>query len=164
MSLSHQVTTQLDELLARGPGSDLAASLSVGTPVGQLRCDLTAVDALACSFLRLALESDRLNAASPQELKQIGDELARRLNYLLEPIGPVEIDEEGFVLQMRSLPPRQEEAARSYYEILARRGEIVLGRYRKSTGKPRSPLPATVTREVFLRLCEDFTAVLGNQT
>jgi hypothetical protein len=66
------------------------------------------------------------------------------------------------VAQLRSSPPQRDDDGRSYYELTVRRGgEIALARYRKESGKPREQIAAHVTREVLLRLADDFEAVLG---
>ena len=95
------------------------------------------------------------------DLERIGNDLASRVTYLMEPIRPIEIDADACVVQMRSTPPQKDDDGRSYYELLVRRGgEIALTRYRKEPGTPRQQIPATVTREVLLRLAGDFSAVL----
>ena len=88
--------------------------------------------------------------------------LSDRLTYLMEPIRPIEIDADACVAQLRSSPPQRDDDGRSYYELTVRRGgEIALCRYRKEPGTVRQQIPATVTREVLLRLVDDFEAVLG---
>ena len=88
--------------------------------------------------------------------------LSARLTYLMEPIRPIEIDADACVAQLRSSPPQRDDDGRSYYELTVRRGgEIALCRYRKEPGTVRQQIPATVTREVLLRLADDFEAVLG---
>ena len=95
------------------------------------------------------------------ELERIGKALAERLTYLMEPISPIEIDADACVVQLRSNPPQRDDDGRSYYELMVRRGgEIALARYRKENGDARQQIPATVTREVLLRLVGDFCAVL----
>jgi hypothetical protein len=60
---------------------------------------------------------------------------------------------------MRSKPPQAGEAS-TYYELLVRRGgEFSLCRYEKHPGDVRKTIPAHVTREVLLRLIDDFAAV-----
>lgn len=123
-------------------------------------CDLSALDTLGCEFTRFAVHSDKLVGAAMDELKHISETLAARLTYLLEPIRPIETDPEGCVIQMRSHPPRRDEKRTTYYEILVRRvGELSLCRWEQHPGSPRQPLAAQVTREVLLRLVEDFAAV-----
>ena len=60
---------------------------------------------------------------SAEELKRLGETLASRLTYLLEPIGAVEFDPEGCVVQLRSIPPHKDDDKSSYYELLARRAK-----------------------------------------
>jgi hypothetical protein len=95
-------------------------------------------------------------------LERIGKSLSDRLTYLMEPIAPIEIDAQACVVQLRSNPPQRDDDGRSYYELTVRRGgQIALVRFRKDTGATRQQIPATVTREVLLRLVGDFCAVLG---
>jgi hypothetical protein len=119
-------------------------------------------NALAISFDRLRLETPELAGAMVADLQRISTSLSGRLTYLMEPISPIEIDAAACVVQLRSNPPQKDDDGRSYYELLVRRGgEIALSRYRKENGNARRPIPATVTREVLLRLVDDFCAVLS---
>ena len=79
----------------------------------------------------------------------------------MEPIARSRSTPQACIVQLRSNPPQRDDDGRSYYELLVRRGgEIALARYRKENGNARQPIPATVTREVLLRLVGDFCAVL----
>ncbi|MBI2825301.1 MAG: hypothetical protein HYX69_11505 [Planctomycetia bacterium] len=128
----------------------------------EFTCDLAAIDSLACAFTSFALATDRLAGATPDELKRLGEKLSARLTYLLEPISPVEIDHGECVVQMRSSPPQRDEDRTSYYELVIRRGGALrLCRYAKAPGDVRQIIPAHVTREVFLRLVGDFSAVVA---
>ena len=125
----------------------------------RVQCELAAVDSLACAFDRLSLDTARLAQATVQELESLADKLSRRLTYLLEPIGTIEIDAEHCIVQMRSKPPQVGEGS-TYYELLVRRGgELSLCRYQKQPGDVRQTIPAHVTREVLLRLIDDFAVV-----
>jgi hypothetical protein len=127
----------------------------------RLTCELAALDSLACAFTELSVASDVLAGAAPQQLKQLADRLSRQLTYLLEPVSPIEADDEQCIVQMRSNPPQREDGQTSYYELLVRRGgDINLCRYGKQPGQPRQPIAAQVTREVLLRLVADFSAAL----
>ncbi len=156
MTLAQQIMQRLDELSSArsDPNEQL---LTASTPAGQLACRVCAVDSLACAFSSLSLDSTRLADVTVDQLKQLCGKLADRLNYLMEPVGVVEADEESCTVQMRSRAPRENEHGPSYYELIARRGgEILLQRYQKPAGQPREAIPVTVTREVLIRLCEDF--------
>jgi hypothetical protein len=124
-----------------------------------LECELTALDTLACEFASLIVRHARLAKADMPALVRASEALALRLNYLLEPIRPIEIDRDQCVVQMRSQPPQKTDDASSYYELLVRQGGVLsLRRYTKEADQPRRIAPALVTIEVFLRLAADFEA------
>lgn len=147
--------------LGQVAGAALPQTLSVQDGPRRLSCELTALDSIGCSFRGLALESDALAGTSNEQLRRIADDLSRRVNYLLEPIAPIEIDAEQCVVQMRSSPPQRSDGQSTYYELLVRRGgELSLRRYAKDRRGRRTVVAATVTREVLLRLVGDFEAAL----
>ena len=156
MNLQQQLARELSSI-----GSGGATAITASDPPKTLSCDLAARDSLAISFNDLRVASDSLSGVDAKTLERLGNELAAKLTYLMEPISPVEIDAEQCVVQLRSNPPQRNDDGRSYYELLVRRGgEISLARYRKENGGAREPIVATVTREVLLRLVGDFCAVL----
>ncbi len=135
-------------------------SLDVAEGQQQLRCELVALDSLACAFEDLNLTSARLKTLTIDELKQVAEQLSKRLTYLLEPISPIEFDAAGAVVQMRSNPPQKGDDGTTYYELLVNRaGTLNLCRYRRPAGQLRTLVPANVTREVLLRLADDLSAV-----
>lgn len=157
MTLQNQFQQQLTKL-----GSGGAATLTAEAQPRKLSCALVERNALAVSFDTLRLATSELASASTADLERIGKSLSDRLTYLMEPIAPIEIDAQGCILQLRSNPPQRDDDGRSYYELTVRRGgEIALVRFRKETGATRRQVPATVTREVLLRLVGDFCAVLN---
>lgn len=124
-----------------------------------LESELTALDTLACEFTNLLVRHARLATADMAALVRASEALSLKLNYLLEPIRPIEIDRDQCVVQMRSQPPQKTDDASSYYELLVKKGgELSLARYVKEPGQTRRPAPAQVTREVYLRLAADFEA------
>jgi hypothetical protein len=161
MTLKQQIERELDRLAQAGDLSSAVGEFRVDVDVGRLEGGILAVDKLACAFDRLSLLTDRLANASIDELKQLSDRLAAKLNYLLEPISPVEIDADVCTVQMRSSPPQRDENGSTYYELLVRRGELRLCRYNKPQGQPRQAITAHVTREVFHRLAADFTTAVA---
>ncbi len=133
--------------------------VSITTPAGQLDCDLTSVDSIACAFERFEWTTDRFANATTGQLKKICEALSSRLSYLLEPISLIESDNDACVVQLRSNPPSREEDKTSYYELVASRGgSLKLCRFAKQPGAVRQVIPANVTREVFHRLASDFAA------
>jgi hypothetical protein len=141
-------------------GNGSAGLVEVEALPRTLYCDVLEQNSLAVSFNRLRLTTTELSGASSAELERLGKSLAEKLTYLMEPISPIELDAQGCVMQLRSSPPQRDDDGRSYYELLVRRGEISLARYRKENDRGRRPIVATVTREVLFRLADDFCAVL----
>jgi hypothetical protein len=131
--------------------------LQVDCEIGRIEADLVAVDAIGCSFQTLGLSTSKLSGAELEQLKDISQKLTEKLTYLLEPIGLVEADADRCSIQLRSSPPKKGEDETSYYELMVRRGgDITLSRYSKKSGQLRQIVPANVTREVLVRLADDF--------
>jgi len=158
MTLRQQVTHQLDRYASFQAGSE---TLSVDHDGQRLRCELVDLDALGCAFTSFSLSSDKLAGATVDALCKIGEQLSTKINYLLEPIRTVEVDEDQATVQLRSDPPHRDADRITYYELLVQTsGGLVLKRYRGQSGQPREQIPAQVTREVFGRLVDDFSAAL----
>jgi len=157
MTLRTQFEHELNNLGAGGPtGVDLTSGNR------RLTCDLVERNPLAVAFQALRVATPELADTTSPQLERMAKALSERLTYLMEPIRPIEIDADACVAQLRSSPPQRDDDGRSYFELTVRRGgEIALARFRKEPGTPREQIPATVTREVLLRLVDDFEAVLG---
>ena len=126
---------------------------------GRCRCELTANGPLAAVFRHIGFEAPGCGALSTDQLKTLGENLANRLHYLLEPVAPIEIDSDGVVLQMRSVPPTDEgNKVRSYYELLVRSEQLALRRYTAAQSGSRSDSEMTLTHEIFGRLMTDLAA------
>jgi hypothetical protein len=156
MTMRIQFQHELEQL-----GGGGAATVDVTAGSRRLTCDLVERNPLAVAFQTLRLATTELASASTVDLERIAKSLSGRLTYLMEPIRPIEIDADACVAQLRSSPPQHDDDGRSYYELTVRRGgELSLCRYRKEPGTAREQIPITVTREVLLRLVDDFGAVL----
>ena len=156
MTLRTQFEHELNQLGAGG-----AATVDTTNGSRRLTCDLVERNSLAVAFQALRVATPELAAATSTSLERMAKSLSAQLTYLMEPIRPIEIDADACIAQLRSSPPQRDDDGRSYYELTVRRGgEIALSRYRKEPGTARQQIPATVTREVLLRLADDFEAVL----
>lgn len=153
MPLSQQLESQLNATAGSGP-----AHLVVRDGAEQLDCELSAIDSLGVSVQRLELRSPKLAGLTAEKLREVADDLAARVGYLLEAIAPIEVDEQACSVQMRSTPPHRAENATSYYEVLVKQSSISLKRYNKSKREARRAEPYAITREVLLRLADDFAA------
>ena len=130
----------------------------------RLTCDLAEVQPLACAVRRVSLATTRWANASIASLKQVSDDLSARLTYLLEPVGPVEVDPCQCVVQMRSNPPQKDDDGTRYYELLVSQGgAITLSRYQKQPRNVRQLVPAIMTQEVLVRLVSDFSAAVARK-
>jgi hypothetical protein len=128
-----------------------------------VRCDADECDPLAVTLINLSLDTAELASVTPFELQAASADLAKRVNYLLEPIAPIELDAQGCSVQMRSNPPQRDDNGRRYYELLIRRGgSIALCRFEKLPGQPRTRVPAVLTHEVVGRLIDDFSATVDS--
>jgi len=135
--------------------------ITVDEGLRTLRCEVDQCDPMAAAVYEFVLESSELANVEIAALQQASQSLCDRVNYLLEPISPIETDAESCVVQMRSNPPLENELSRCYYELYLRRGgAISLSRYEKNPGEIRSRVPVTLTHEVLGRLCEDFSVTL----
>lgn len=156
MSFRTELVSALDQLgsFAIGP-----RELSVTADGVRLWCEIQSADQLALAVNRSLVTVDKLQTAPLAKLETIAAALAKRLTYLLEPISPIETDHEQCIVQMRSNPPSKGDDGTTYYELLVRRGgELELVRFRKIPGQPRETIPATLTREAFLRLSADLAS------
>jgi hypothetical protein len=157
MSLQSQTKLALANLSPFTGGSQ---TLSASDAAARAEANILALDALALAFDHVTVTRDALAAAPIEQLKKLSDALSKKLTYLLEPISPVEVDADHCVVQMRSSPPQRDDNGTRYYELLVRRGgELSLRRFEKQPGNARQSVPAHVTREVFLRLVEDFATI-----
>jgi hypothetical protein len=162
MSLKTKVSDALDLLSASTPGESEPKTINIEADGLRLTCEALEVGTLGCAFQRFELASDKLARAETPRLREISEQLSAKLTYLLEAISPIEIDEAGCVVQLRSNPPHKDENGTSYYELLVRRGgSLTLCRYNRPKDTARQTLTAHVTREVFLRLVEDFSAAVS---
>lgn len=158
MTLRQDIQRELDRIQMHG-GQGL---LRVDLPDARVEADLTVVDAVGCAFQTLGLLTDRLAGAPIERLKAVSEALTKRLTYLLEPIGLIEADADRCAVQLRSQPPQKGDDGTCYYELMVRRGgDITLSRYCQRPGQMRQIVPAQVTREVLVRLADDFLAALA---
>jgi hypothetical protein len=162
MDLQTKIDRQWEQLAADADFGGQTRCLEFEVDHGRVVGEVLEINSLSCALRELKLQTDALAGASADDLRRLGDSLSSRLQYLLEPISTLELDRDGFTLQLRSNPPQQDDDARSYYELMVRRNSgIQLCRYRKHPGQPRQRIPLSLTREVFSRLVHDFDAAVA---
>ena len=160
MSIRDDILQELDSLAGQGgTGGWAAASTQRNGESVHVRIDLSLIEQLGCQLESVTVSAASLASASTQDLKDWSQRLAQRLTYLLESIGPLEVDEEAGKLLMRSTQPQKLADGCEYYELmLSATGSdsVSLHRYRSTKGVPgRDSVDMTLTREVVGRLAGD---------
>lgn len=156
MSLEHNIAESLAQL--KGYSSVSPRTMTWQAQEGVfLSADFTAVDTLGCACRELRAATTELRGESIDVARQWGEALSQRVTYLLEQIGPLEIDTEARALLVRSIPPTKLAGKTSYYEVLIQApGELALRRYeRVPNGEARRQIDLHLTHEVFQRLVRD---------
>lgn len=159
MSFKPAIDAELNRLVILGG----KGRLEVQAGTSQCSAEILRCDTIGCLVDELVYETPALANTTIDELKRLCGELSSKLTYLLEPIGMTETDADSATVQMRSSPPHKDEDGTSYYELLIRKGgAITLRRYLARKGQLRERIPAELTRQVLVRLADDFAAVAGS--
>lgn len=158
MSLSQQFAAAIPPHHDAGAG---ALAIEVAEGDARFGVELIEADRLACALLHGVWNCDGAALADAQALGDLGDEAARRLCYLLEPLSPFELDQDRCVLQMRSTTTAATAQGKEYYELVFRGDRsATLDRYLFAAGQPREAVPMSFTRDVARRLVGDVADVL----
>ncbi len=145
------------------PGID-GANIEAADGGDRLLLRVDAAGPLAVSCWELRLSTERLRGEPIERVREVAEEVTRRVTYLLEPIQPVETDAEACVVQLRSVKPDDRAGVRSYYEVLVKTGGFVaLQRYETQRGALRRSVAMTLTKEIIARLAEDFLASVSKR-
>lgn len=154
------IASQLEQELRRLAGTTSPTTVAFSDPqVADLSIDFTAVDSLSCSLSELRLTVPALQNARMDEVERWGRDLCARVTYLLEDIGPLEVDEAGQQLLIRSKSPDELPSGVRFYEIILKShaaGHFSLRRYESETGSTtRVPVDIQLTHEILLKLVGD---------
>ena len=158
MNLTDKLTAELKRLA--GSGSTSPQSLSLSGPDGiDVEIDFTTVDTLSSSLREIRLNVPSLQQADTDVLERWAKALSERVTYLLENIGPLEIDRENQQVLIRSTPPDQQAGSTKFYEMLLRShddGNFSLKRYVSENGTPgRMQVDIQATHELLGKLIDD---------
>ena len=156
MTLHNDVTSRVKSL-AGGPMPQ-TVSLAADKQIG-IEIDLAAADSLSCAASEIRLAVPALAAGGFDTLKQWAERLCRKVTYLLENIGPLELEPDAGRVLVRSTTPDAQDGARRYYEILLEArggGTCSLRRYLYEKGSGgRQPVDMSLTHEVLGKLLTD---------
>lgn len=164
MSLTNQLMQILNGMT--GFSSQQPQTVGVTEPADvHLELDVTSVDRLSCAFHELRLTVPAFQKSGVDQLKLWADDLCRRVTYLLEQLGAVEIDPVSGQAQIRSTrPDRQDDQTRYYEIVLQNPGLLILRRYQIVPGSNREQIDLQATHEVLQKLVPDLvqSALTGN--
>jgi len=154
--------TDLSLALASLKGVSSPSPITLHNAAGlTLRIEFTVVDSLSCAFREMTLEVPGLQSAAFATIEAWARNLSQRITYLLEQIGPLEIDPTAGEVLIRSTPPDQLPDGTQYYEIMLSQqaGAFVLKRYKSVKGTPgRTQVDLHVTHQVLDKLVDDLEA------
>ncbi len=109
-----------------------------------------------------------MSGAGANVLKKWAEDLCARVTYLLEQLGPLEIDSQGKQVLIRSKSPDKRDSATTFYEVLLQSqgaGLFTLRRYRRDTqAAAREHVDLRTTHEVLEKLADDLIATIPAQT
>ena len=158
MSIQAKLGSELTRLIGYSSTTPHTVRLSAPDHV-TVEIDLVAVDSMSCSAKEIRITVPALVHADFDKLRQWGEELCRRVTYLLEHMGPLEYDESAGQVLIRSTPPSQSGGSRQFYEVILQShsgGNFSLRRYRTDPAQPGRQLADMVTtHEVMKRLIGD---------
>lgn len=163
MSLTTQLNGELIRLIGFSSNAPRTVALSAPDQV-VVAIDFVAVDSMSCAAQEIRLSVPALVGAPFETLKKWGDELCKRISYLLENIGPVEVDPDAGEVLIRSTPPDTRPGRTRYYEVMLHSqsaGNFTLRRFQAEKGKPgRKPVDLQTTHEVLDRLVNDLVETI----
>lgn len=164
MLLEAQIIDSLAGL--KGFTSDVPKTVGWSSSDGPaVEVDFTAVESLGCAFRELRVAAD-LHDRPFDSLKAWAEQICRKVNYLLEPIGVLELDPESQQVLVRSAVPAKSAEQTAYYEILiAAPGRLCLRRYTRPVHSSQpQPCDLQLTQEVLLKLVDDIIAAVPAAT
>jgi hypothetical protein len=159
MTLSRKIADALDESTRA-----LTPPCTISAEAGphRLSIELTALDAVGLAFDTLHFTTSIRPEWTTEALKSWADNLATRVNYLMEPLRVVEIDTAEGEVQMRSQTPTPRAEQKGFYEArLSRDGQLRLSRLVfDDSSRRRRASSCQMTREVVERLADDIVAAM----
>jgi hypothetical protein len=158
MDLTEQIENEIKQLV--GYSSSTPRRVEVTDSDSRvLGIGFVTVDTMSVAFESMTLHVPQLVGHESSVLREWADALSQRVTYLLENIGPIEIDESKREILIRSTPPVKSGGATQFYEVLLgaqANGTFLLRRYRSETGQPgRQSVDIQLTHETLRKLVGD---------
>jgi hypothetical protein len=167
MTCGRQLINEVRKLSGLSGHTPKTAAVSVAGGI-DLAVDALSVDSMSCSLREIRMRVPGLNDAGVDVLKKWANDLCARVTYLLEQLGPLEIDTHGKQVLIRSTSPDQRDDAKSFYEVLLQSqgaGLFTLRRYRRDkTNNSREHVELRTTLELLEKLADDLVATVPAAT
>lgn len=158
MDLSNELSRQLKSLGGSSGTAPQTVTLT-GPDAVEVDVEFAAVDSMSCAVREIRLRVPSLVDAGADVLERWADAISQRVTYLLEGVGPLEVDEENAQVLVRSTPPDKQADGTTFYEIFLAsqsNGNFSLRRYRAQKGTPgRDQVDIQLTHQVLTRLVDD---------
>ncbi len=166
MGLAENLNHELIQLIGYSSTSPRTVRLH-GVDNVEIEIDLVAVDSMSCASEEIRIHVPKLVNADFDLLRRWAEALSQKVTYLLENIGPLELDPDSGQILIRSTPPQKQAGSTSFYEVLLKShsaGNFSLKRYEsKSSIGGRQPITMQTTHEVLKKLIVDLVeSIPGN--
>ncbi|MGQ0635501.1 MAG: hypothetical protein ACT4QC_12875 [Planctomycetaceae bacterium] len=160
MLLHDQISQSLAEL--QGPRASEPRTAAWAAEAATISADFTAVDTLSCAIRELRISAPALQHASLDACRAWADAVCARVTYLLERLGPYEIDAPAQTLLLRSTPPGQEPSRLAFYEMQIKApAAATLRRFAHPVGSGRrQQIDMLLTHDVLQRLVRDIVEAI----
>ncbi|MEX0729019.1 MAG: hypothetical protein WEB58_18255 [Planctomycetaceae bacterium] len=158
MDIIVQLTSELTRL--QGLSSANPVPVTFAEPQGRtLELMFHAVDRIGCSLNQIRLTAPQLAGKDIDELREWAEALCRKITYLTEQLGPLEVDALDRKVLIRSTPPDRSGDETRFYEILLQTlggGQFSLKRYATEKNPPsRDQVEIALTHETLKKLVQD---------
>ena len=167
MTCGRQLINEVRKLSGLSGHTPKTAAVSVAGGI-DLAVDALSVDSMSCSLREIRMRVPGLNDARVSTSSRNGRTICARVTYLLEQLGPLEIDTHGKQVLIRSTSPDQRDDAKSFYEVLLHSqgaGLFTLRRYRRDkTNNSRENVVLRNTLELLYILADDLVATVPAAT
>jgi hypothetical protein len=167
MSCGNQLIKDIRKLAGHVGSAPRTVAISDSSGV-DLAVDVTAADSMSCSCREIRMRVPHLSGVGADVLKKWAENLCSRVTYLLEQLGPLEIDAEGKQALIRSKSPDKRDDSTSFYEVLLQSqgaGLFTLRRYRRNQQTAlREQVDLGTTYETLEKLADDLIATIPERT
>ena len=158
MDLTTQLANEIKQLVGFSSSTPRRVEV-VDDVLRRLSLEFVAVDSMSCAFESLTLHIPDLVGNELKVIKEWADKLSARVTYLLESIGPIEMDQTGNQVLIRSTPPDRSGDTTRFYEVLLSaqaNGTFFLRRFRTDKGQVgRESVDIQMTHETLNKLITD---------